>query len=218
MRTMMISEGGNWSEERQLITKLIRKEGKLSCQKLPLATDPAHTCMMCHSWGQSAVAVASSGVDVLSQWPWSCRAATGESCKSNTTRPWPSFQGQNQILLGVAPGQAWREEEEGGKSDCLRLCEPTLGVENQCLEGKGGRGLLHYSSKEQFETKEMTVRVFPVDGGYVMQWWCSCQLHSGGIPAHHHAVVLSLWLQRCHGEAGSGETSSRSPGGRLGHK
>lgn len=56
-----------------------------------------------------------------------------------------------------------------GESDSLRWCEPTLGVENQCLEGGVG-GVLHYSSKEQFETKEMTVRVFPVDGGYVMQW------------------------------------------------
>lgn len=36
--------------------------------------------------------------------------------------------------------------------------------------GSEGGGLLHYSSKEQFETKGMTVRVFPVDGGYVMQW------------------------------------------------
>lgn len=71
----------------------------------------------------------------------------------------------------MAPGQEGREEEEGGESDSLRWCEPTLGVENQCLKGGGGvGGVLHYSSKEQFETKEMTVRVFPVDGGYVMQW------------------------------------------------
>lgn len=32
-----------------------------------------------------------------------------------------------------------------------------------------GGGLLHFSSKEQFETKEMTVMGFPVDGGYGMQ-------------------------------------------------
>lgn len=65
-----------------------------------------------------------------------------------------------------------RKGGQGGESDSLRLCDPTVGVENQCLEGRGGSegGLLHYSSKEQFETKEMTVRVFPVDGGYVMQW------------------------------------------------
>lgn len=30
----------------------------------------------------------------------------------------------------------------------------------------GGGSVLH-SSKEQFETKEMTVRVVPVNGGYV---------------------------------------------------
>lgn len=47
----------------------------------------------------------------------------------------PLFRVENQILLSVAPGQARREEEEGGESDSLRQSEATLGVENQCLEG-----------------------------------------------------------------------------------
>lgn len=64
----------------KLITKLIRKEGKVNRQKLPLTTDPVLMCTTCHWWGQSALAVASSRVDVLSQWPSCCGAATGQCC------------------------------------------------------------------------------------------------------------------------------------------
>lgn len=63
----------------------------------------------------------------------------------------PLFRVENQILLGVAPGQGGREEEE----------------ENQCLEG--GKYCTTVQ-KNSLREKEMAVRAFPVHGGYLMQW------------------------------------------------
>lgn len=169
-------------------------------------------CMMSHSWGQSAL----RGF----LWGWcTVSVATGGILLIQQNKALILSSGSKySIFLSAAPLQEGREDERAGRRERQSSLVWTDCGSWKPVFGGGevrGWGLLHYSSKEQFETKGMTVRVFPVDGGYVMQWWCSVSCTAAAASQHTTTQWHCLWLQRRHREAGSGETSSRSPGGRL---
>lgn len=77
------------------------------------------------------------------------------------------------------------EEGGGGESNSLHLCELTLGVKNQCVLR------LYCTVLRNNRDKQVTGRLFPVDGSYtsgeaVSAAWPSVKTHS--------AVALSVWI------------------------